>query len=51
MAKPKKAEVALIEFDRNQAVLDTPLGRLVIEPGSVRFHKNGRGRGVTLVEG
>jgi hypothetical protein len=45
----KKKAVKLIEFDRNQLVVDIPIGRLVIEPFSVRFHRNGKGRGVTLV--
>lgn len=45
----KKDRVRLVEYDRNQLVVDIALGRLIIEPGSVRFHKNGKGRGVTLV--
>jgi hypothetical protein len=44
---PKKAEAALVEYDQNQAVLDTHLGRFVIEPRLFRFHKNGRG--MTLI--
>jgi hypothetical protein len=46
---PKKQSVELVEYDRNQIVVDIPLGRVVIEPDAVRFHKNGRGRGLTVV--
>jgi hypothetical protein len=45
----KKPRVELIEYDRNQIVVDIPLGRVVIEADTVRFHKNGRGRGLTVV--
>lgn len=45
---PKK-RVKLVEFDRNRAVLDMALGRVIIEPESVRFHRNGKGRGIQLV--
>jgi hypothetical protein len=45
----KKGRVRIVEYDRNQLVVDIDAGRLVIEPDSVRFHKNGRGRGVALV--
>jgi hypothetical protein len=41
--------VKLIEFDRNRAVLEIELGRIVVEPDSVRFHKNRKGRGVELL--
>ena len=46
----KKDRVKIVEYDRNQLVVDIAAGRLVIEPDSVRFHRNGRGRGITLVE-
>jgi hypothetical protein len=46
MAKPK---VKLVEFDKNRAVLDIELGRIVVEAESVRFHRNRRGRGVEVV--
>jgi hypothetical protein len=46
---PKKPVVELVEYDRNQLVVDIPLGRLVIEPDSVRFHRNGKGRGLKVV--
>jgi hypothetical protein len=45
----KKPRVKLIEYDRNQLVVDIVPGRLVIEADSVRFHKNGKGRGVIVV--
>lgn len=48
-AMGKKDRVRLVEYDRNQLVVDITLGRLIIEPESVRFHKNGKGRGVILV--
>ena len=45
----KKDRVRIVEYDRNQLVVDIAVGRVVIEPDSVRFHKNGKGRGVALV--
>ncbi len=44
-----KKKVVLVEFEKRRAVLDIPLGRLIIEPDSVRFHRNGKGRGMTVV--
>jgi hypothetical protein len=44
-----KKRVKLIEYDRNRAVLEIALGRIVVEAESVRFHKNRRGRGVEVV--
>jgi hypothetical protein len=44
-----KSKVKLVEFDRNRAVLDIDLGRIVVEPNSVRFHRNRKGRGVEVV--
>lgn len=41
--------VDLVEASPMRYVLDTPLGRIIIEPDRVRFHKNGRGRGVLLI--
>lgn len=49
MARKDRDEVRLVEFDRHQVVVDTRIGRIVIGPDSVRFHKNGRGRGLTVV--
>ena len=34
----KKRHVKLVEFDRNRAVLDMALGRVIVEAESVRFH-------------
>lgn len=45
---PKK-RVKLVEFDRNRAVLDMALGRVIIEQESVRFHRNGKGRGIQMI--
>jgi hypothetical protein len=44
-----KKRVKLVEFDRNRLVADMALGRVIIEAESVRFHRNGKGRGVELV--
>lgn len=44
-----KKRVKLIEYDKNRAVIDMALGRVIIEPESVRFHRNGKGRGVEFV--
>jgi hypothetical protein len=44
-----KKRVKLVEYDRNRAVLDIALGRLVVESESVRFHKNRKGRGIQVV--
>jgi|GEM_PF-3383469 len=48
MAKSKQA-VILVEASPARFVLDIGPGRVVIEPEAIRFHKNGRGRGVTIV--
>jgi hypothetical protein len=45
----KRARVDLVEATPDRYVLDIPLGRVIIEPDGVRFHKNGRGRGLTVV--
>jgi hypothetical protein len=44
-----KKRVKLIEYDRNRAVIDIALGRVVIEAESVRFHRNKKGRGLQVV--
>lgn len=44
-----KKRVKLVEYDRNRLVADMALGRVIIEAGSVRFHRNGKGRGVQVV--
>jgi hypothetical protein len=45
----KKPGVALIEASADRIVVDTRLGRVIIEPEGVRFHRAGRGRGRVLV--
>lgn len=47
----KRPRVELVEATPERYVLDIPLGRVIVEPGSVRFHKNRRGRGLTVVTG
>lgn len=44
-----KKRIKLVEYDRNRAVIDLEFGRLIVEPESVRFHRNKKGRGVELV--
>jgi hypothetical protein len=47
---PAKAyRVDLVEATPERYVLDIPFGRVIVEPDGFRFHKNGRGRGLTLV--
>ena len=46
----KKDRVTLVEASANRFVLDIALGRVIIEPSGVRFHKNGRGRGIVVVK-
>ena len=47
---PKKSpRVDLVEASPVRFVLDIPLGRVIVEPDGVRFHKHGRGRGLTVV--
>ncbi len=45
----KKPGVALVEASSNRMVVDTRLGRIIIEPEQIRFHRAGRGRGRTLL--
>jgi hypothetical protein len=45
----KHPRVELIEATPERYVLDIPLGRVIIEPDGVRFHKNGRGRGMKMI--
>ncbi len=50
MPKPTpKATVELVEASPTRFVLDIGPGRVIVEPTSIRFHKNGRGRGVALL--
>lgn len=44
-----KKRVKLVEFDRNRLVADIARGRIIIEADSVRFHRNGKGRGIELL--
>jgi hypothetical protein len=48
MPKEKKVRIKLIAYDRNELVVDTPFGRVVIDTEQVRFHRNGRGRGTVV---
>jgi len=45
----KKTGVSLIEASADRIVVDTRVGRIIIEPESVRFHRSGRGRGRVLL--
>ncbi len=45
-----KLTVELVEASPARFVLDIGPGRVIVELTSVRFHKNGRGKGVTLLE-
>ena len=47
----RPVRVELVEATPSRYVLDTPIGRVIVEPNSVRFHRNGRGRGVTVASG
>ena len=46
---PKKPGVALVEASADRLVVDTKLGRVIVEPAGVRFHRAGRGRGRALL--
>ncbi len=46
-----KAGVILVEASSDRIVVDSKLGRIIIEPESVRFHREGRGRGRTILSG
>jgi hypothetical protein len=47
----RSIKVELVEATPSRYVLDTPIGRMIVEPNSVRFHRNGRGRGITVASG
>ena len=49
--KAREGRLSLIEYDRRQIMVDMLVGRIVIEPESVRFRRKSRDRGLTLVEG
>jgi hypothetical protein len=47
---PKASDrIDLVEATPDRYVLDTPLGRVIVEPRSIRFHRNGRGRGISIL--
>lgn len=45
----KKPGVLLVEASADRIVIDTKVGRVIVEPESVRFHRAGRGRGRALL--
>jgi hypothetical protein len=45
----KKPGVSLVEASADRIVVDTKVGRIIIEADEVRFHRAGRGRGRTLL--
>lgn len=45
----RKAGVSLVEASADRIVVDTRVGRVIIEPESIRFHRAGRGRGRILL--
>jgi hypothetical protein len=45
----RKAGVSLVEASADRIVVDTKVGRVIIEPEVVRFHRSGRGRGRVLL--
>jgi hypothetical protein len=45
----KPSRVDVVKATPERYVMDIPLGRVMIEPDGVRFHRNGRGRGVWVV--
>jgi len=45
----RKAGVTLVEASADRIVVDSRVGRIIIEPEQVRFHRAGRGRGRLLL--
>jgi len=45
----RKAGVSLIEASADRIVIDTKVGRVIVEAERVRFHRSGRGRGRILL--
>ena len=45
----KKAGVSLVEASASRIVVDTKIGRVIIEADGVQFHRAGRGRGRVLL--
>jgi hypothetical protein len=46
---PRKPGVQLVEASADRIVIDTKLGRVIVEPENVRYHRAGRGRGRFLL--
>jgi hypothetical protein len=45
----RKAKVSLVEASADRIVVDTKVGRVIVEAENVRFHRAGRGRGRVLL--
>ncbi len=45
----RKTAVTLVEASSNRIVVEMNLGRVIIEPDLIRFHRSGRGRGRALL--
>lgn len=45
----KKPGVLLVEASADRIVVDMRIGRVIVEPEGVRFHRAGRGRGKALL--
>ncbi|HYA10687.1 MAG TPA: hypothetical protein VEH10_03320 [Thermoplasmata archaeon] len=45
----KKPPVMLVEASADRIVVDTKIGRVIVEGEAVRFHRAGRGRGRILL--
>jgi len=45
----KKPGVMLVEASADRIVIDTKVGRVIVEAEGVRFHRAGRGRGRMLL--
>ncbi|HTW55331.1 MAG TPA: hypothetical protein VMG36_02640 [Thermoplasmata archaeon] len=45
----KKPGVQLVEASADRIVVDMRIGRVIVEPEGVRFHRAGRGRGKSLL--
>jgi hypothetical protein len=50
MRSKRESGGRLVQATPARYVLDLPMGRVVIEPETIRFHRNGRGRGLTLLD-
>jgi len=45
----RKPGVMLVEASADRIVVDTKVGRVIVEAETVRFHRAGRGRGRILL--